>query len=355
MATEQASKRIKPNGFTPNGPLIGTHNGHFHADEALAVYLLRLLPTYNPSTLLRTRDPSLLATCHTVVDVGGEYDPRKNRYDHHQRTFDATFPSRPTKLSSAGLVYLHFGKPIIAQKSGFREDSEEVGILWNKLYAEFVEALDANDNGIGVYDPQDVKGVEKRFNDGGVSLGSLVGDLNWAFEEGEVPSTEGAQQAEDQRFLGASQLMGTIFLRKLDYYTKAWLPARTQVRETHAARFEWDDQGRIMLFQQGCPWKDHLYTIEAEDEVKEENKVLYVLYPESEKEESKWRIQAVAISKDSFESRKALPEAWRGVRDAELSAISGIDGSIFVHASGFIGGNATKEGSLSMARKAFTP
>ena len=91
---------------------IGTHNGHFHADEALAVYMLRLLPQYEHSTLVRTRDPAKLAECHTVVDVGGEYDASRNLFDHHQRTFTTTFPNRPTKLSSAGLVYMHFGKRI---------------------------------------------------------------------------------------------------------------------------------------------------------------------------------------------------------------------------------------------------
>lgn len=63
--------------------LIGTHNGHFHADEALAVWFLRQLPTYKDSTLVRTRDQAILDTCHTVVDVGGEYSHEKNRYVLH--------------------------------------------------------------------------------------------------------------------------------------------------------------------------------------------------------------------------------------------------------------------------------
>ena len=42
---------------------------------------------------------------------------------------------------------------------------------------------------------------------------------------------------------------------------------------------------------------------------------------------------------------------WRGVRDEELSKLSGIPGCIFVHASGFIGGNETYEGALEMARR----
>lgn len=47
--------------------------------------------------------------------------------------------------------------------------------------------------------------------------------------------------------------------------------------------------------------------------------------------------------------RLSLPQPWCGLRDEELSQQSGIAGCIFVHASGFIGGNDTYEGTLEMA------
>ena len=37
------------------------------------------------SEIVRTRDPAQLAECDIVVDVGGEFDPKRHRYDHHQR------------------------------------------------------------------------------------------------------------------------------------------------------------------------------------------------------------------------------------------------------------------------------
>jgi len=46
-----------------------------------------------------------------------------------------------------------------------------------------------------------------------------------------------------------------------------------------------------------------------------------------------------------------LPEPWRGVRDEALSQLTGIPGCVFVHSSGFIGGNRTREGALEMARR----
>ena len=350
-----AAKRLKTSG---SGPLIGTHNGHFHADEALAVYLLRLLPTYSASPLLRTRDPILLNDCHTVVDVGGEYDPPRHRYDHHQRTFDTTFPSKKTKLSSAGLIYMHFGQDIIVQKTGLQPTSEEAELLWRKLYDDFIEAIDANDNGISVYDSKDTAHLSKKFSDGGINLGSLVGDLNYEDSEDENAAggaisyrgTDSAQAEEDARFLKASDLMGRVFMRKLKGSHHSWLPARRVVEAAFLSRKTHHPSGKIMVFESGgCPWKDHLYTFEAERP--DEEPVIYVLYPESRNEGSKWRVQAVGVGKDSFESRKALPAPWRGLRDQEFDRESGIEGGVFVHASGFIGGNKTFGGAMDMAKK----
>ncbi|NXU11506.1 MYG1 protein, partial [Pardalotus punctatus] len=89
--------------------------------------------------IVRTRDPQLLAQCDVVVDVGGEYDPGRHRYDHHQRSFTASMrslrPDKPwsTRLSSAGLVYGHFGPEILAGLLGQPEDGPEVTALYDKV------------------------------------------------------------------------------------------------------------------------------------------------------------------------------------------------------------------------------
>ncbi|KAM5472248.1 hypothetical protein MauCBS54593_002839 [Microsporum audouinii] len=353
MAEETGAKRLK------SPPLIGTHNGHFHADEALAVYLLRLLPAYSTSPLIRTRDPARLATCHTVVDVGGVYDPALNRYDHHQRTFDTTFPQHQTKLSSAGLVYMHFGKAIIAQHMGLSSDHQDVDTIYEKLYGDFIEALDAHDNGISVYCPKDISnaGLEKRFRDGGINLGSLISDMNL--------SGPGESLDEDALFARASTFIGETFSRKLHAASSKWLPARATVTQAYRSRFDVHPSGKILLLSNsGISWKEHLYRLEEEagnaTTGGTENNVIYVIYPESSTEDANWRVQCVPVSESSFESRRALPEAWRGARDSELDRIISKemdakkrdripDGAIFVHASGFIGGHKNKTGALAMA------
>jgi len=344
-----------------DGPLIGTHNGTFHADEALAVYLLRLLPEYARSPLVRTRDPAVLSTCHTVVDVGGEHDDAKKRYDHHQRGFTATFPGRATKLSSAGLVYMHFGRAILAMLTGLDADSNDVAVLHKHIYATFIEAIDANDNGIQVYDEAalDAHGVAKRFADRGFTLGAAVSRFNHAAPRAAPDDAPDAKQhKEDERFARAEAFMGEQFAMEVADKAAAWLPAYGPVRAAYAERRRWHPSGRVLVLSDGhVPFASHLYDAEreeaAEDGAAEESaQVFYVLFPEGPEKDSKWRVRAVTVEGTDFKNRKDLPTAWKGLRDEDLDKVAGVDGCVFVHATGFIGGNKTFEGALEMAKKA---
>ena len=82
--------------------------------------------------------------------------------------------------------------------------------------------------------------------------------------------------------------------------------------------------------------QEHLFELESTSDLVTANVATYVVYPDETA--GNWRVQAVPVSPESFDSRKALPEEWRGLRDEELSRSSGIGGGIFIHASGFIGG-----------------
>ena len=150
--------------------------------------------------------------------------------------------------------------------------------------------------------------------------------------------------------------MGEQFVMELQDKFEAWLPARKAVRKAYAERKKWDDSGRIMVFEDShMPFSDHLYEAEREeakekDVGEEDTQVMYVLFPETKDKDSKWRIRAVGVEGKDFTNRKDLPDAWKGVRDNELSKLSGISGCVFVHASGFIGGNETFDGALKMAR-----
>lgn len=284
--------------------------------------------------------PGYTTLTHPPQQVQGKYDATKY-FDHHQRTFAETFSAaHKTKLSSAGLIYKHFARNIIAHRLSLPADSPSTDLLYTKVYNDFIEALDANDNGIPAY-PSD---ISPAFNDKSIALPSLVGSFNPSWND---PAPD--QDAEDSRFLQASTLIGETFVRKLDFYGRSWLPARDLVAAAVDKRFEHDSKGRLLVFEQPIPWRDHLFTLEKELGIEEGP--LYALYGEGPGKPG-WRVQAVPVSKDSFESRKPLPEAWRGVRDEKLSEVTGVTGGVFVHASGFIGGNKSFEGALEMAKKA---
>ncbi|KAG8928548.1 hypothetical protein FRC01_005766 [Tulasnella sp. 417] len=225
--------------------MIGTHNGTFHCDEALAVFLLRQTATYRDADLTRTRDPKLLDTCDIVVDVGAVYDAEKLRFDHHQREFDGVFGhGYTTKLSSAGLIYKHYGREIISNHLGLSPEDPKVETLWLKLYKEYIEAIDGVDNGVQQYPPE----IQAKYRSR-TDVSARVGWLNAAWNES-VDS-----KSVDARFEKASKLVGEEFLSRLEYYGNAWLPARELVLNGLNGRSAVNPSGHIILFEQFCPWK----------------------------------------------------------------------------------------------------
>ncbi|XWS61540.1 hypothetical protein CRYUN_Cryun07bG0134000 [Craigia yunnanensis] len=306
---------------------VGIHNGSFHCDEALGCFMIRLTDKFSNSEIIRTRDPKVLEGLDAVLDVGGVYDPSHDRYDHHQKGFEEVFGHGfNTKLSSAGLVYKHFGKEIIAKELQLGEDHLDVHRLFLAIYKSFMEAIDAIDNGINQFDTDKPPRYVNNTH-----LSSRVGRLNLDWTD--------PDQSPDKENEAFQQAMSAQF------HAKSWLPARSILMECIAERFDIDPSGEIMVLKRFCPWKLHLF--ELEGEMKVEHPIKYVLYEDERGKQ--WRVQAVAVSPDRFESRKPLPAQWRGLRDDELSKEAGIPGCVFVHMSGFIGGNQTYEGALTMA------
>ncbi|GJT50623.1 UPF0160 protein-like protein [Tanacetum coccineum] len=316
---------------------VGTHNGTFHCDEALGCFLITLTSKFHGAHIIRTRNLQVLDTLDAVLDVGGVYDPRRDRFDHHQKGFDEILGDGfTTKLSSAGLVYKHYGAEIIAKAVELDEKHPDVHTLYRAVYMNFIEAVDAVDNGISRYETDQ---PPKYVNN--TSLSSRVSrmNINW-YDDDQSPEKEG------QAFQQAMKLAGDEFMDCISFHAKSWLPGRSVVMECLAERKNVDSSGEIMLLTRSCPWKLHIFDLEAE--MKIDPVLKYVIYQDDRND--KWRVQAVAVSPDKFESRKALPSHWRGLTDDHLSQVAGISGCVFVHSSGFIGGNKTYEGALAMAR-----
>jgi len=321
---------------------IGTHNGVFHCDEALACFMLKQLPEYRDAEIVRTRDQAILDMCDIVVDVGGVYDPKIHRYDHHQRGFDHTLSTvRPDlaknkhiKLSSAGLVYAHFGMEVISEiliNNKCSPSTECLKGIYLAAYEGFVEELDAIDNGIPMY----AEGHQRyRIN---THLSARIHRLNPEWNSSELESS-------DRLFEKAMALAGSEFTDKVIEAGTVWWPAREIVKTSILNRKSLFQTGEIIELHERCPWKDHLLALEEEMGIA--GQIKFVLF--HDKGDS-WRVQGIPLQPDSFVCRVFLHKEWRGVRDEQLTLIAGIKGCIFCHATGFIGGNKTKEGALEMA------
>jgi len=317
--------------------LIGTHDGSFHADEAMACFLLRLLPTYKEAHIIRSRDPKILDSAHVVVDVGGVCDPKRHRYDHHQRGFMETFDEfHKIKLSSAGLVYKYFGREILSHVLS-THDTKLIETLFQKMYTNFIEALDGIDNGVDQY-TSSTGSIDQQYKVS-TDLSARVGRLN--------PVWNDPNPNPDAKFEEAVKLTGGEFMESLNFFAKSWLPCRDIVLEAVNNSVKKTGSNEILCLAQFCPWKSHLFEIEKDLEIGGLAK--FTIFQDQSKS---WRVQCVSVTENSFQNRISLPEPWRGKRDNDLSHESGIPGCIFVHASGFIGGNATFEGALKMAQAA---
>lgn len=216
---------------------IGTHNGTFHCDDALACWMLKQLPEFRDAKIIRSRKPELLDECDIVVDVGGTFDHGKRRYDHHQREFNETYNSlnsdKPwkTKLSSAGLVYIYYGKALIqlivekkAKEQNLSSITDNVVTqMYDKVYENLIEEIDGVDNGVSLTD-----GVPRYKVT--TTLSQRVGNLNPRWNE---PNDDADLMV---RFEKAMKLVGEEFLDRVEYYQLGWLPAHDLVKDALVKR-----------------------------------------------------------------------------------------------------------------------
>lgn len=317
---------------------IGTHDGTFHCDEVLACALLKLLPQYKDASIVRSRNQNILDTCDIVVDVGGEYDPSRHRYDHHMREFRESMSTImkgskydwTMKLSSAGLIYCHFGHEILRNILSDVTEDKVIDEVFRKIYDTLIKEIDGIDNGVPMYDAEPSYRIV-------TDLSARVSKLN--------PQWNSQDVNIEKQFEKAMALVLEEFLEFVQYAKNVWLPARDVVRRAVESRFEVDPSGEIIMLSQVVPWKEHLFQLEKEMNVSPSIK--YTIF-----EDDSYRIQCMPVAQGSFVCRMFLPEAWAGLKTDALVQACGIEGAVFVHSVRFIGGHKTKDGALAMARKA---
>lgn len=297
-----------------------THDGAFHYDEILATaMLMKIIPD---AEVVRTRDPGIIEQGDIVYDVGGIFDPAKNRFDHHQRTFSESFsPKHTTKLSSAGLVYKYFCDKLFGE-FGFGPAHmlyEEVKV---KIYEEFIQYADALDNGDSIFGE-----IVPR------TLPSLVAGFNVYASENE----EMLQKMQRDNFNKALEIVDIDLTNYLNRILKDYVSGYMQVYE------EMKDLAGDIYVTSYRVSSDLIFSVDA----KLGKNVKYVIF----KNKADYRVLALPIKRGSFATRVPLLREWCGLRDEDLSKKAGIDGCTFVHATGFTGGNRTLEGAIEMCER----
>ncbi|KAF2299435.1 hypothetical protein GH714_031939 [Hevea brasiliensis] len=208
----------------------------------------------------------------------------------------------------------HYGLEIVAKELQLDERHPNVHRLFLAVYKNFVEAVDAIDNGISEYDSNQ---PPRYVNN--TSLSSRVGRLNLDW----IDSNQSSER-EDEAFEHAMELASHEFLESINFHANSWLPARSIIMECLASREDIDHSGEIMVLTRSCPWKLHIF--ELEEEMKIDPSIKYVIYQvpilhfylfvanaiRCRMIGVKIGDYTVAVSPDKFESRKPLPLAWRG-------------------------------------------
>lgn len=310
---------------------IVTHSGSFHADDVFGVGVLATL--HPDHEILRSRDPAVLATGDFLVDVGGEWDAARGRFDHHQRGFDGRRVREDGTgegYASAGLVWKAYGEAYVrhaAQSLGETLPPDAVARIAQDVDGALVRYLDLVDTGAQMVAP------------GVFGLSSQVALLNSSWLEEQGLDAHALARLQLERFREAMHLVQ----RQLHRLVLRRIGQELAAAKVRAAERLLD--GRLLYLRDGgMPWTSVV--------VQEMPDVLLVLYPESDDGGTRHVLRTVPVASDSFANRMDLPAAWAGLRDAQLAAASGVPDALFCHTNRFIAVARSLEGALRMAELA---
>ncbi len=273
----------------------GVHSGEFHADEVTASALLIHFKLIDKDKIIRTRDLSHLESCDFVCDVGGIYDPKKRRFDHHQVEYQG-------ELSSAGMILEYL-----------RDEKIISDIYFNYLNRVLIRGVDDIDNGR----------LQPIY---GLCTFSTVVSLFVPPEHGIMSDAE----LEGAFFDALEFVLGHLarLEKKFLYMQKC----KEKVRSVMEVMQE------CLIFEKAMPWLEAFFELGGESHPAE-----FVIMPSGRH----WKLRGVPPSfQKQMDVRRPLPIEWAGLLKDDLRKTSGIDGAIFCHKGRFISVWETKEDAL---------
>lgn len=310
---------------TPRIDHLITHSGAFHADDVCAYALLSDL--HPEAGLVRTRDTDTIARLspHAVVfDVGRIYDPAQRRYDHHQ----PGAPVREDGLAYAafGLIWLHRGQEWLTKIAGV--PPQVAPAVHTQMAAGFVRDIDTVDVGV----------IPSGFSLA-TSLPGLIDAHNPPTLDLEGRPLTPTPAESDAHFQGAVALARPALRQHAQLLAREAMAAGIILE---AARTRPHPQ--ILVLDQSLPWERTVTTHPDTQDIR------LVVGPNSTG--SEWGVACARKTLESFESRRLLPEGWRGKTGDALASASGVPGATFCHTGGFYAALAGKPAALAFAHAA---
>lgn len=294
-----------------------THTAPHHADEVFATAMLAAL---FPVELFRTRDQSIINNADAIVyDVGGEFDPEKKRFDHHQKGFSEARPDGVT-YASAGLIWREYGVEIVKKLGAAKAVDDEMALeVVSYVDNALIRGVDARDNGQG----------EKGDS---MSVSSVISSYNTLWDE---------EEDADSCFIKACEIAGMILEREVKVAISSIHGQRLVEEQIEAT------EGTVIIMDKFIGgWLEAVLT---SDNSKAAN-LLYAVFPAVD---GNWNVQAIPPTiDDRMAQKKPFPEGWRGLSGEELKKASGVGTAVFCHAAGFFAVAETKEGAITLAGKA---
>ena len=288
-----------------------THNGSFHTDDVFAAAALSILLEAKGEAfeVIRTRDEKIIKSGDYVFDVGGIYDEKNNRFDHHQ-VGGAGRRQREGNIeySSFGLVWRKFGTEICGNEKAS-----------NIIDEKLVSPIDAWDNGFDL-----VVNKHKKISP------YFVQHVFF----GMLPTWREEDHNHDEMFLKSLAIAKEILLREIIHAKDAIL-----AEEKIIAIYKNSPDKRIIVLDKNYPYG---YTLNAFPEP------LFVVYPRET--DNSWGVKAVREDPKTFKNRKDLPATWSGLRDLELQKISGVTDATFCHRALFLAIAKSQIGAIKLAQ-----
>jgi uncharacterized UPF0160 family protein len=296
--------------------IIITHGDGFHADDVFACVVLSEL--FPDSKIIRTRDETQFKNADFLVDVGGEYDPLTDRFDHHQTEFYECHLDSGIKMSSVGLVWKKYGIPFCESITKDQDIVENVArrVGWN-----LIQIIDANDNGVEVSTPIS-KGITP------YSVSQIIASFNPVWYE-ENPDY-------DFQFFEAMKIAKSILLNEV---LKAYGGEIAKYRVSSLVGKAIRRNQQYIDLGDYIPWQGVV--------IKESDpNQFYVIF--KQRSTGDWRLQGIPNSLGSYSVRKPLPKEWRGIDKEELNRLLGESDVTFCHSAGFVAGASSKNTIMKM-------